>query len=124
MKIPIEVSQLIGTPYEVKDCWAIVREFYLHTFNIELKPYYDGLPKEKNDAREIIKSSTKDFVLARGELQFGDILLIRLFGVECHIAVYIGNGRILHTKKGTGCMVDRYATWSKSVSQTYRVAND
>jgi len=53
--------------------------------------------------------------------KFGDILLIKLFGVESHIAVYLGNGFILHTSKHSGCLVERVARWEKLIVGTYRV---
>ena len=94
----------------------IVREFYKLEFGIELKSYYADAPNDIHKANKLIYTNKGDFNVVEGPLQFGDIVLIYLFGVECHIAVYLGDNKILHTQKTSGCMVDRLSRWEKRIS--------
>jgi cell wall-associated NlpC family hydrolase len=114
-------SNLIGIPYETQDCWGIIRLFYKQVFNVELKQYYELIPETKEEAKSIVLSCVKDFREVVGERKIGDLLLIRIYGVESHIAVYIGQSKILHTTKHSGCVIDSIARWEKMIVGTYRV---
>ena len=118
-KISPDYSSLIGIPYDQLDCWGIVREFYRIVFNIDLKPYYETIPKTREMAKTIIYDSMADFYEVNDRM-FGDIFLIKMFGVESHIAVYLGNGTMLHTSKHSGCIVERVHRWEKLIVGTYR----
>jgi len=113
-------SDLVGISYSEMDCWAIVREFYKTEMDTTLKSYYDEIPSSKFEARDLVYSYKSDFKKVEGPEIKGDILLIKLFGVESHIAVYLGNGRILHTSMPTGCVVDKLSKWERMISGTYR----
>ena len=116
-------SGLIGTPYKIRDCYQIVVDFYRIVFNLELRNYYDEAPQNKDIAKNLIYSSMKDFkeVYTR---EFGDIVLIKVMGVESHIAVILDSTTLLHTTKATGCVVDRVSKWEKRIVGTYRVRID
>lgn len=119
-----DFSKLIGTPYEQLDCWGVVREFYKLVFNLELKQYYEEVPETRDMARNIVYASMKDFEEVKGPRQFGDIFLIRLFGIESHIAVYLGNGTMLHTSKHSGCLIEKTVRWERLIVGTYRIKNN
>lgn len=118
-----DYSCLIGIPYEKYDCWGIVREWYKIVYGIELKHYYSEVPNDRNIANSLIYSSMGDFKKVETP-EFGDIVLIKLFGVESHIAVYLGDGLILHTSKNTGCIIDRLSKWGKVVTGYFRIEHD
>jgi cell wall-associated NlpC family hydrolase len=115
-----ELSKLIGTPYEVLDCWGIAKEFYRIAFGVELKAYYDGTPQPRDIAENLIYSNKGEFEKVVTP-QYGDLIIIRLFGVESHVAVYLDGGRILHTSKNNGCYIDRLSKWNHLISGYYRV---
>jgi cell wall-associated NlpC family hydrolase len=119
LKTSQDYSKLIGIPYETLDCWGIVREFYKIVFNIELRAYYEIVPKTREEAKEIVYNSMADFVEVK-DREFGDIFLIKMFGVESHIAVYLGNGTMLHTSKHSGCLIEKVTRWEKLIVGTYR----
>jgi cell wall-associated NlpC family hydrolase len=116
-------SSLIGVPYLELDCWGIAREFYRLQFNTELKRYYDEIPQNRAIAENLIYTNKGDFKKIESP-EFGDIILIKLFGVESHIAIYLGGGKILHTSKNHGCHIDSLKKWEKVVVAFYRVMND
>jgi cell wall-associated NlpC family hydrolase len=55
------------------------------------------------------------------EIQFGDIILIKIFGVDSHIGVYLGEDRMLHTTLHSGCVIERVLRWKHLISGYYRV---
>lgn len=115
-------SKLIGVPYRILDCWGIVRQFYYECHGIELKRYYELPPNDIHKANKLIIANRGDFrKVTRDEILPGDIITIYLMGIESHIAVYLGEGKILHTHRNSGCMVDRLNKWEKSVSGIYRI---
>jgi cell wall-associated NlpC family hydrolase len=111
---------LIGTPYVIKDCWAIVVEFYSLELNIELKHYYSEVPNDRDIANSLIYSSMGDFDKVERP-EYGDIILMKFRGVESHIGVYLGNGKMLHTTQSTDCVVESLVRWEKLVTGFYRV---
>lgn len=115
-----DYSRLIGIPYIQSDCWSITREFYRIVFNIDLKHYYDSPPNDLRVANNLIYSSLGDFEKTsfRG---FGDIILIKIGGIESHIAVYLGGGKMLHTSKNTGSVIENTTRWEKSITGYYRI---
>lgn len=118
-----DYSTLIGVSYSTLDCWGVAREFYKLVFNIELKRYYDEIPSNRDLAKNLIYTNKGDFQKTTNP-KFGDIILIKLFGVESHIAIYLGGGKILHTSKNNGCYIDSLAKWKHLIVDFYRVAND
>lgn len=115
-----DYSKLIGVSYSELDCWGVVREWYKIVYGIELKHYYNEIPNNRDITNNLIYSNMGDFKRVISP-EFGDIILIKLFGVESHIAVYLGEGKIIHTSKNTGCMVDRLSKWEKVVTGYFRV---
>jgi cell wall-associated NlpC family hydrolase len=117
-----DFSKLIGTPYKEKDCWGIVVEFYRVALGIELNSYYQDIPKDRDIAKNLIYSSMGDFTLVEAkEAKFGDILLIKLMGVESHIAVYVGEGKMLHSTLHSGCVIESVSRWKHLIVGYYRV---
>lgn len=113
-----EYFDLIGVPYSTLDCWKLAQQFYLQVFGIELKHYCEGDPGDKSYVCGLIYTHQKDFVKVRAP-KFGDIMTIKIMGVESHIAIYVDNGQILHTTKTTGCVIDRLARWDKLIVGYY-----
>lgn len=112
----------IGRSYETYDCFALVKEFYLDHFNLNLVPYYEAHgtePLSRLDVQSLIVSNKGDFVRV-DEPQFGDIVVIRLYGLECHIGVCLNKSQFLHSAHKIGSLMDRLERYSKMISGYYR----
>lgn len=118
-----DFSSLIGIPYEEKNCFDLTREFYRLVLGIELKHYFDGKDPGRDQTKALIYTNIGDFIKVEVP-EFGDIVLIKLYGVESHIAVYVGGDKILHTLKGAGSLLDRLGRWDKNIVGFYRVRGD
>lgn len=112
-------NHLIGIPYEHKNCWELVKQFYSDILKIGLKHYVEGTPDERERVKSLIFTNMGDFQKVDSPI-FGDIVILKIYGIECHIGVYVGEGMILHTTKGTGSHLDRLQRWSKVVVGFYR----
>lgn len=119
-KLQFACSTLVGTPYEKLDCFGVARKFYSWVMGVELKHYYDGEAKERDEAKSLIYSNMGDFEQVT-EPKLGDLILMKMYGVESHIGVYIGSGAMLHTQKTTGCVVAPISRYSKVIVGYYRV---
>ena len=100
------VKRYIGKPYETTNCFDIVREFYLGEFNLEIKQYYSGKTPTDKEVESLVHTNKGDFIRVE-EPRFGDLVLIKLKGVECHLGVYIQKENFLHSIKGTGSVLDK-----------------
>lgn len=119
-----DYSKFVGIPYEKKNCWDLVVSFYQEIMGVSLFHYYQGpTPAEKLTTKNLIYTNMGDFEETK-DPKFGDIILVKLYGIESHIAVYLGNGKMLHTTRGAGSIVDRVARWEKMIVGFYRVKND
>lgn len=116
----LDYSKLIGTPYNIQDCWGIAREFYRIVFNIDLKRYYDEIPQNRDIAKGLVYTNKGDFKEVSSP-QFGDLILIKLFGIESHIAIYIDENTILHTQHRVGCNLDKLSKWKRLIVGYYRL---
>lgn len=116
-----DYKSLIGTPYSDKDCWGIVVEFYKLALNIELKSYYSEVPGDRDIAKSLIYSNIGDFEEVKDDFKFGDIILIELYGVISHIAVYLGDETMLHSTLHSGCVIERVSRWKHLIRGFYRI---
>lgn len=116
----MQYSKLIGTPHSEANCWEIARLFYKLEFGVELKHYFDGPTPPPEVAQNLIFTSKGDFVRTDTP-KFGDIILLRVRGLESHIAIYLSPTQILHSTSKTGCVIDRFDKWSKLVNGFYTI---
>lgn len=115
-----DFSSLIGIPYEEKNCWDLVVSFYSTILKIELKHYYDGPTPHRDVTKNLIYSNVGEFEKVTSP-SFGDIILIKLYGVESHIGVYVENGRMLHSIRGRGSVIELLDRWKTTIVGYYRI---
>jgi len=128
------ISTLIGIPYISKgrdksiglDCWGLLREFYFQQFNLQLPSYADQYQDsfDKASTELAIQSNYSDWVLIDTP-QFGDAILCRLAGHPCHVGVYLGESKMLHTQSGHDSAIDMIDSvkWKNRIDGYYRHAH-
>lgn len=103
-----------------------MKEFYKDQFGLDLKHFWEGgeVPG-RQEVASLIVTNKGEFVPVT-EPKFGDIVIIRLYGVECHMGVYIEGGKFLHAARNIGSLLDRLERYSKMLAGYYRhrVNND
>lgn len=115
----LDLRKYIGKSYEKYNCLDLVKEFYLEFFNLEVKNYYEGEVPDRREVQSLINTNRGDFIQVDKEL-FGDLVLIRLYGLECHLGVYLGRGQFLHSIRGTGSGIERVSKYKHMLAGYYR----
>ena len=104
------------------DCWGVVRYFYNVYYNIVLPEFYNETP-ETEEAGEIVKTKLDKFYEVKTP-NIGDIVLLKMYGVPSHTAIYIDSRNILHTTKNTGSILEPISRWKNLIVGYYRIRND
>ena len=122
------LHKILGTPYEEKDCWEVVKFFYLNYFKIDLSEY-DIIPQDRKTNAVQIKrrqiyfdridnQDTNANVFIKS--QIGDILLFSVLGYNSHVGIYLNEHQFLHSSIGIDCVIDRLHNWKKRIRGIYR----
>lgn len=119
----IDYRKYIGRPYEKYNCLDVVKEFYMDHFGIKVSDYYEGNTPDREQVETLIISNKGDFVCVRPPPIVGDIVVIMLFGIECHIGVCVGNGQFIHSTKTIGSNMEKLSRYEKLISGYYRHRN-
>jgi cell wall-associated NlpC family hydrolase len=113
-------TDLIGIPFANKgrsketgyDCYGLVKEVY-RRYGYDI-PEYDALYKDYTDMcriDELIRGNTKHYPWKEIKEPVEPCLIALRFGspdgVVNHTAVYIGEGRFIHTRERIGVNIDR-----------------
>lgn len=114
----MEYANLVGIPYEEKDCWKLVKDFYSQIFKVSLNHIYDGPPQDRPTTRNLISSNRGEFVKTDSP-KFGDIILFNILGIESHIGVFLEEDKFLHSSKRIGSAIERVTKWEKNITGFY-----
>lgn len=115
----LDFSDLIGIPYSNMDCWELVREYY-NRLGITLQKYYETPPEDKNYVASLIQAESSKILKVDKPLP-NDIFTAKLLGIECHVGIYLGRGKILHTMAKSNCVIDSLERWKHRITGFYRV---
>lgn len=115
----IALRKYIGRDYHDYNCLDLVRDFYADHFGVLIRNYFDGPVPSREGVQTLIASNKGEFEKVDTP-KFGDIIVIRLFGVECHIGIYINEKRFLHSIKGAGSSLDLLERYSRMIAGYYR----
>lgn len=117
----MNLIKYIGRPYQEYNCFDLVKEFYLDHYGLDLRNYFDDKNIPDRATVECLISTNKgDFLLVDGEPEFGDLIVIKLFGYSCHIGVYIGEGSFIHSIRGPGSCIEPTKKYLKITEGYYR----
>lgn len=114
----VNFSNLIGVPYSEANCWRITQLFYKQVLGIELKNYFETMPEDLSDRKNLVFTNVGDFQNTTTP-KFGDLILLKIQGYESHIAIYLGSGKIFHTTEKNGSVIDKISRWEKMIVGYY-----
>ena len=117
---PERIAKYVGKPYDKYNCFDLVREFYSDFFSLDLREYYDGLsipPREV--VQSLIVSGVGDFEQVKTP-QFGDLIVVRLYGYSCHVGVFVPPGYLLHTIRNVGSCLEPVKKYERLIEGYYR----
>lgn len=116
----VSLSKYIGREYEKYNCFDLVKEFYLDHFNLDLRNYYEGSQvPERKAVQSLIVSNKGDFVPVSNP-EFGDIVVIKLYGLESHIGVCVGEGKFIHSVRVIGSALENLKKYERMIAGYYR----
>ena len=117
-----DLKKYIGRDYATYNCLDLVKEFYMDFFGLEVKNYFDGPVPDRKEVSSLINTNLGDFVEIknRKEIKFGDIVVIKLYGIECHLGVVIEGTKFLHSAKNIGSNMDRLEKYDRLIAGFYR----
>ena len=112
----------IGKNYEEYNCFDLVKEFYKDHFDIDLSNYWEQEhTPDKKTVQTLIASNKGDFNdVSRVPIAFGDIVVVKLYGMECHVGVCVGNGMFLHSIRGVGSCMETLKKYERMIAGYYR----
>lgn len=126
----MNLQDLIGVPYESRgrsvlgaDCWGIIMMASENIYGQNIPDY-----SEYRDSTD--RTQTEPLFEARLDWQVvpidcilpGDVIVLRIMGHPMHAAIYVGDGRMLHTMSGRDSCLDRLSSqgWMNRVEGVYR----
>ena len=110
----------IGIPYDKVDCYDLCKLFYINELDTELP---DQSYLNNRDELEMSKvvSECKDEFQKVTDPKFGDLVLLRVWGMPAHVGIYVDEKRILHTQDKIGSMIENIAPrWVNRIEGYYR----
>jgi len=118
----VDLRKYIGRSYETYNCLDLVKEFYKDFFGLEVKNYFEGAVPDRDSVNTLINTNRGDFVEIKDkrEIKFGDIVVIRLYGLECHLGVVVQGTKFLHSAKNIGSNMDRLERYDRLIAGYYR----
>ena len=121
--IPLPYTQesfrkYIGLDYERYDCYEIIKLYNKEVLKRDLGKLYVARPSIR-ETEKIVHHQRDNFVKVDSPT-VGDIILFRVFGVACHIGMYINDKTFFHSRKTTGSCIEKLSVWEKRVVGYYR----
>lgn len=99
----------IGTPYSKGhlDCWGIIVKYYKDELGKDIESFKHCKETGANLSywiNEEIKQGAWEKVECQADT---DVILCVKNGINEHVAIYVGNGLILHSMRGYGSRIDK-----------------
>lgn len=108
------------------DCWGLFRLFYREQLGIDLPSYRDDY-QSTGDRLAILRLVREQLDTGRWESvteepAFGDAIVIRIHGQPWHVAVALGDGDMLHSRRGADTCIEslRSVLWRSRIEGFYR----
>lgn len=104
------------------DCWGLVRLVLFEQFDIDLPSYTEEYEDPKT-MEKAIEEHTKDLPFEKVETgELGDVVVLRQFGNNSHVGLFVGDNKIMHVQKGIGSVLADVndARWRRRIIGIYR----
>ena len=115
-----------GKDWDGCDCWGLVLLFYENEFGIKLPSFHDDY-ETADKSRQIhsVTNREKDSWKRFDEPEYGDVILMRFRGFECHVGIYLENDKMLHIMRGTDSCIENLKDnkWRPRITGFYRYEN-
>lgn len=116
-----------GRDLEGLDCWGLVRLVYKEQYGIELPSFSDSYTtaKDTDHLHELISRHREQWDKLSSPVE-GCVVLLRIFGTDTHVGVYLGNDMFLHVREGTNVAVENInsPTWKTRVVGYFNYKED
>jgi cell wall-associated NlpC family hydrolase len=126
---------VVGVPFVLRsttlggmDCYTLLSYTMAELYNIQLPPLEDLDYDEESVTMysNLILGHWGTYFESTHEVYIGDVLFMKFtrgkMGIFAdHFAIYAGNGRILHTTRPTGAVVDSRDKIHKHIVQAVRI---
>lgn len=124
-------SRFVGIPhvyaassFGAADCYGLLRLVYREVFSIEIPDLEEQLHAVARDANKILDMVRRDAAawMKVEEPEIGDAVVLNFCGRPTHVAVYVGDKRILTTTPRHTSVIDdlRSFRWKNKVEAYYR----
>lgn len=108
----------IGIDYEKYDCYEIIQKFYQEVLGKNLDNLYSSRP-DKEKTSDFISNEKERFIEVE-KPEFGDIIVFNVFGIPCHVGMYVNKDVFFHSRKTTNSCLEKLSIWKKRVVGYYR----
>lgn len=112
-------SKYIGKSYEEYNCWDLMQCLYKDIYDLDVHQCYGTDVPSSEESENLIKTNKGSFERV-DKVQPGDFILLRIHGIECHIGMYLGVGKFIHSLMVNGVVVDSLSRYSTRVAGYYR----
>lgn len=126
----MNVENYIGIPYvsmgrtlDGFDCWGLILHAAQNLYSTTLPDYSDYRDSDNMKETSPLFTAREDWIrVPKGAELPGDVIVMRLHGLPMHAALYLGEGRFLHTLTGRDSCVERVSSsgWSTRIEGVYR----
>lgn len=125
----IEVRDLIGIPYKVHgrdrngmDCYGLAIEVLKRCGYTLPDVFYDDIEKNTCEKIRIINKGLPLIKMQNPEENC--IILMNSKGYENHIAIYLGEGMMIHSTRLAGVVVEQISKYQKLVTGYYKIGEN
>lgn len=113
------------------DCWGLIVEIYENEYDVNLPLYNDGydsadnknqvgIKMRKSVSREVSKGDWERVNIDK--IKCGDVLLMDMLGIRCHIGIAVNENEVLHIRRGIHSHIENFRSnsFAGNVREAYR----
>lgn len=107
-------NKYVGIPYKDNgrdetglDCWGLVRLVYKNEYDIELPSFVNDYigSRDIETTSELISRHREGWQQCTNRT-IGSVVLLKIFGAQTHVGVYIGNNKFLHARENHAAAIE------------------